>query len=66
MKKIVDSLPRKHVYLSVKEIEYLVKYLGAKLQCYDVIGFNMDSLQDADYRFCSDLRSNLLNVLNRK
>ena len=58
--------PCKRVYLSLKEIEYLVKYLGAKLQCYDTIGFNMDSLQDADYRFCSDLRTKLLNVLNRK
>ena len=58
--------PCKRVYLSLKEIEYLVKYLGAKLWCYDTIGFNMDSLQDADYRFCSDLRTKLLNVLNHK
>ena len=62
----ISNLPRKLVYLSDKEIEYLVKYLGAKLQCYDTIGFNMDLLQDADYRFCSDLRTKLLNVLNHK
>lgn len=57
---------RHHVYLTSKQIEYLVKYLGAKLQVYDVIGFNMDSIQDVDYRFCYDLRTNLLNVISKK